>query len=106
MKHIYPVPEYYHYQLVPRGMSHQQTIFLTVQDSWNLLLLEKSFTEETYPEAVTDNDNKHLRYCPIQWKKLPLSLRSLHSIKIQVETLKKDLKTHLLNKQKYFKSEK
>ena len=50
----------------------------------------------------------------IQWNKLPLSLRSLSNVEIkdsktikrQVETFKKDLKTHLFKQKQYFKSEK
>ena len=62
----------------------------------------------------TMGDRAFRAYGPVQWNKLPLSLRSLSNveikdsktIKIQVETFKKDLKTHLFKQKQYFKSEK
>ena len=62
----------------------------------------------------TMGDRAFRAYGPVQWNKLPLSLRSLSNVEIkdsktikrQVETLKKDLKTHLFKQKQYFKSEK
>ena len=62
----------------------------------------------------TMGDRAFRAYGPVQWNKLPLSLRSLSNVEIkdsttikrQVETFKKDLKTHLFKQKKYFKSEK
>ena len=64
----------------------------------------------------TKGDRAFRAHGPVQWNKLPLSLRSLSrpnveikdskTIKRQVETLKKDLKTHLFKQKQYFKSEK
>ena len=45
----------------------------------------------------TMGDRAFRAYGPVQWNKLPLSLRSLSNVKRQVETFKKDLKTHLFN---------
>ena len=62
----------------------------------------------------TMGDRAFRAYGPVQWNKLPLSLRSLSNVEIkdnktikrQVATLKKDLKTHLFEQKQYFKSEK
>ena len=62
----------------------------------------------------TMGDRAFRAYGPVQWNKLPLSLRSLSNVEIkdsttikrQVETFKKDLKTHLFKQKQYFKSEK
>ena len=59
-------------------------------------------------------DRAFKAYGPVQWNKLPLSLRSLSfleikddkTIKRQVETTKKYLETHLFKQKQYFKSEK
>ena len=62
----------------------------------------------------TMGDRAFRAYGPVQWNKLPLSLRSLSNVEIkdsktskrQVETFQKDLKTHLFKQKQYFKSEK
>ena len=62
----------------------------------------------------TMGDRAFRAYGLVQWNKLPLSLRSLSNVEIkdsktikrQVETLKKDLKTYLFKQKQYFKSEK
>ena len=65
-------------------------------------------------DLKTMGDRAFRAYVPVQWNKLPLSLRSLSNVEIkdgktitrQVETLTKDLKTHLFKQKQYFKSEK
>ena len=61
----------------------------------------------------TMGDRAFMAYGPVQWNKLLLSLRSLsnveikdsRTIKVQVETFKKDLKTHGFRQKQCFKSE-
>ena len=62
----------------------------------------------------TMGDRAFRAYGPLQWNKFPLSLRSLSNVEIkdgktikrQVKTFIKDLKTHLFKRKQYFKSEK
>ena len=62
----------------------------------------------------TMGDRAFRAYGPVQWNKLTLSLCSLSNVEIkdsktikrQVETFKKDLKTYLFKQKQYFKSEK
>ena len=65
----------------------------------------KDTLRQSEPEMnmKTMGDRAFRAYGPVQWNKLPLSLRSLSNVEIkdsktikrQVETFKKDLKTHL-----------
>ena len=99
-----------YWTIISEGTPIHENIF-TIQHEYSKVTLRLS---EPEMNMKTIGDRALRAYGPVQWNKFPLTLRSLSNveskdsktIKRQVETLKKYLKTHLFKQKQYFKSEK